>query len=206
LEVDDARSLAGQFPAGQAVLGGERRGLPIPGFTLGNSPAEYTAQRVAGKTVVLSTTNGVRAMLHARQAENVFIAAFVNATAVLSRLLGRERVHILCAGTDGVFSEDDILLAGMLVERLQRLGGMTYVQNAQAIAAREFWLNSFALPQALGAEPLPPPVLAAQLARSPGGRNLIEIGRQDDLLTAAQIDRFQGVPRLDERDGCIRLA
>ena len=198
--------LPGSIPPARRCWGASGMGCPSRASRWATRLRNIRPSSVAGKTVVLSTTNGVRAMLHARQAENVFIAAFVNATAVLGRLLGREQVHILCAGTDGVFSADDILLAGMLVERLQRLGGMTYVQNAQAITAREFWLNSFALPQALGAEPLPPPVLAVQLARSPGGRNLIQLGRQDDLLTAAQIDRFQGVPRLDGRDGRIRLA
>jgi 2-phosphosulfolactate phosphatase len=132
------------------------------------------------------------------------IGAFVNATAVLRRVLGKERVHLLCAGTDGQLSEDDILLAGMLVERLQRLAAGTYLPNAQALTAAEFWLHRFALPQALGAEPLPPEVLAEQLAASPGGRNLIDIGMGSDLLVAAEIDRFQGVPRLDPRDGCIR--
>ena len=186
------------------MLGGERHGLPIRGFELGNSPEEYTPERVAGKTVVLTTTNGVRAMFHARQAEHILIGAFVNATAVLRRLLGQERVHLLCAGTDGQPSEDDLLLAGMLVERLDRLGGRTYAANAQAMAAREFWLHSFALPQALGAEPLPAETLAEQLAKSPGGRNLLEIRLGNDLLAAAQIDRFQGVPRLDRRDFRIR--
>ncbi|MGO8690619.1 MAG: 2-phosphosulfolactate phosphatase [Thermoguttaceae bacterium] len=204
VEVDEARQCARRLPAGQWVLGGERRGLPIRGFALGNSPAEYTPDRVAGKTVVLSTTNGVRAMLYAREAENVLIAAFVNATAVVGQLLGQEQVHVLCAGTDGEYSGDDILLAGMLVERLGRLGGRTYVLNAQATAAREFWLHSFALPQALGAEPLSAEVLVEQLAKSPGGRNLVAVGMEDDLLIAAAIDRFQGVPRLD-RDGHIRL-
>ncbi len=204
LEVEEARTCARQLPPGQCVLGGERRGLRIRGFGLGNSPAEYTAERVAGRTVALSTTNGVRAMLHARGAKDVLIGAFVNATAVLRRLLGQPRVHLLCAGTDGQFSEDDILLAGMLAQRLGRLGGMPYVLNAQAVAAGEFWLHSFALPQALGAEPLPPAVLAEQLAKSPGGRNLVELGMANDLLLAAEIDRFQCVPRLDRSDGHIR--
>jgi 2-phosphosulfolactate phosphatase len=204
LEVDEARRCARQLPPGQGLLGGERRGLPIPGFDLGNSPAEYTPDRVAGKTVVLSTTNGVRAMLYAREAENVLIAAFVNATAVIERLVGQPQVHVLCAGTDGEYSEDDILLAGMLTERLQRLAGHAQVLNAQAITAREFWLHSFALPQALGAEPLPAAVLAEQLAKSPGGRNLLALDLGADLLSAATVDRFRCVPRLDRRDGHIR--
>ena len=195
--------MPGSLPAGQWVLGGERRGLPIRGFELGNSPAEYTPDRVAGKTVVLTTTNGVRAMLYAREAENVLIAAFVNATAVVGQLLGQERVHVLCAGTDGEYSGDDILLAGMLVERLGRLGGRTYVLNAQAMAAREFWLHSFALPQALGAEPLPPRCWPSNWPRVPAAGTSSRWAWTTICSSRAAIDRFQGVPRLD-RDGHIR--
>ena len=70
LEVADARAMVEQFPAGTALLGGERQGLPIEGFDLGNSPDEYEPARVAGKTIVLTTTNGTRAMASAREADD----------------------------------------------------------------------------------------------------------------------------------------
>src|SRR4051812_42560200 len=60
-DVEDARRLANDL-GNKAVLGGERGGVPIPGFDLGNSPAEYTSERVAGKTVIFTTTNGTRAL------------------------------------------------------------------------------------------------------------------------------------------------
>lgn len=204
LEVPDALARAKRFPAGEVVLGGEREGLPIEGFQLGNSPEEYTPERVAGKTVIFTTTNGTRAMNHARQADEVLIAAFVNASAVVRRLFECEHVHILCSGADGKIDQGDVLLAGLLVERLQREGGMVYRQNAQAITARESWLSSFALPQALGAEPLAADRLAAELRQSLGGQNLVAIGREDDILTAAQIDRLDIVPRLDPKTMRIR--
>ena len=206
LEIEEARAMAQGFPPGQCVLGGERHGLPIEGFDLGNSPTDYTLERVAGKSVIFTTTNGTRAMNHARLAARVLIGAFVNASAVYNQLLGEERIHLLCAGTEGQFSEDDILLAGMLTERMQRLGGMAYQQNAQAIAAQEFWLNSFSLPHALGAEPLEPELLVEALYDSPGGRRLASLEMDEDLLAAAQIDRFGGVPELDPQTFSIRLA
>jgi hypothetical protein len=88
---------------------------------------------------------------------------------------------------------------GLLVERLQREGGMVYRQNAQAITARELWLNSFALPQALGAEPLEPDRLATELRKGLGGQDLLALGRDDDIMAAAQIDRFDIIPRLDTK-------
>ena len=203
-EISEALALAERFPADEIVLGGEREGLPIDGFQLGNSPEEYSPDRVAGKTVIFTTTNGTRAMAHARAADEVLVAAFVDASAVVARLLDREKISILCAGTDGHISEDDVLLAGMLVDRLQRQGGMAYQQNGQAITAREFWLNSFALPQALGAEPLEPDLLADRLRKSLGARSLIALGLDDDILAAAQLDRFDLVPRLDTKTFRIR--
>jgi 2-phosphosulfolactate phosphatase len=205
LEVADARRIAQEFLPGECLLGGERHGERIDGFDLGNSPEDYTPGRVGGKILVCTTTNGTRAMLHARGAGRILIGAFVNVTAIYRHLLGQEQIHLLCAGTDGEFSHDDVLLAGMLVERLTRLGGMVFQQNAQAMTAREMWLHAFALPQALGAEPLEPERLAEELYKSPGGKNLAALGMDEDILAAAQIDHFQGVPEYDVASGRIRL-
>ena len=206
LEVDEARTVADQFPGDDVVLGGEREGLRIDGFDLGNSPEEYTRPRVADKTVVFTTTNGTRALAHARRADRVLIGAFVNATAVYKQLVQQGQIHLLCAGTRGRISHDDVLLAGMLVDRLQRQGGLLYEQNAQAITAREIWRGSFALPQALGAEPLEPERLARELRETAGGKNLVAIGMEKDILAAARIDRFATVPELDPEKTRIRLA
>jgi 2-phosphosulfolactate phosphatase len=205
LEVSEARSLAKEFSAEDILLGGERQGMPIEGFDLGNSPDEYMSKQVAGKKVIFTTTNGTRAMIHAQRADEILLAAFVNASAVARRLYDREHVNILCAGTNGKIGHDDVLLAGMLVERLQREGGMVYQQNGQAITARETWLHAFALPLALGAEPLNPDQLADELRKSLGGRHLMELGLEDDILAAARIDRFDIVPRLDPESMRIRV-
>ena len=141
-------------PPRQVVLGGERGGLAVKGFDLGNSPEDYTADRLRGKTLVITTTNGTRAMAHAQTASRIFLGAFVNVSAFCEQLQGRPAIHVLCAGTDGQSSEDDILMAGMLVDRLQRREGLGYMLNAQAITAQEMWLHEFALPLALGAETL----------------------------------------------------
>jgi 2-phosphosulfolactate phosphatase len=197
LEIADALALAEQLGGEDVVLGGERQGVAIEGFQLGNSPEEFSAERVEGKTVILTTTNGTRAMLHARQAERVLVASFVNAAAIVAKLLDSENVSILCAGTDGLISDDDVLLAGLLVDRLQRQAGMVYQQNAQALTARETWLSAFALPQALGAEPLAADRLAERLRRSLGAQNLLALGLDADIVAAAQIDSMDVVPRLD---------
>ena len=206
LEIADALALAERFSPDEVVLGGEREGSLIEGFDLGNSPDEYTPERVGGKTVIFTTTNGTRALNHARSADEVLLAGFVNAGAVARRLVDREHVHIICAGTDGRIGDDDVLLAGLLVERLQREGGMVYQQNGQAITARETWLHAFALPQALGAEPLDPDRLAAELRNSLGAQNLMSLGLDDDILAASWISQFDIVPRLDTEKFRVRIA
>jgi 2-phosphosulfolactate phosphatase len=196
-EVEQALRIAGRIAPGQVVLGGERGGLAVRGFDLGNSPEDYTPDRLHGKTLVITTTNGTRAMAHAQTASRIFLGAFVNVSALCEQLQGHRAIHILCAGTDGRFSDDDILLAGMLVDRLQRRDGLGHLLNAQAITAQEMWLHTFALPLALGAEKLEPERLAEALCDTPGGRNLAALGFDEDILAAARIDRFAIVPELD---------
>lgn len=205
LAISDALALAKQFPPDTVLLGGERDGAPIDGFDLGNSPDEYVPGRVEGKNIIFTTTNGTRAILHARAADEVVVAAFVNADAIVRRLIECEKVHIICAGTDGGISQDDVLLAGMLVDRLEREGGMVYRQNGQAITARETWLSAFALPQALGAEVLDADRLAAELRKTPGAKNLLALDLDADILAASWISRFDIVPVLDAKTMSIRV-
>src|SRR5437588_13012226 len=84
--VEEARELAGQMRAGRVLLGGERGGAPLPGFDLGNSPREYTAKLCHGSTLVLTTSNGTRALVRAAEAERTILAAFVNYSAVCEQL------------------------------------------------------------------------------------------------------------------------
>jgi 2-phosphosulfolactate phosphatase len=204
-EIEDARAEAEKHCRCEILLGGERGGEPIADFDMGNSPEEYSGTEVEGKTIVFTTTNGTLAMSHARDAKKILLAAFVNVSAVVQKLLGEDEVHILCAGTNGEFSQDDILLAGLIVERLNKIGGKVYEMNAQAVTARECWLHSFALPQSLGAEPIHPERLEKELRKSLGAKGLIELGYDADILAASRIDRFQGVPELDREKFSVRL-
>jgi 2-phosphosulfolactate phosphatase len=115
-EVDEARALREQL--GTGVLGGERKAVRIDGFDLGNSPREYLEP--AGETLVLSTTNGTRAVVAAAQrCERVYIASLLNVAAVVdaSRETG-EDVVVVCAGVQGTLALDDAFVAGRIVELL----------------------------------------------------------------------------------------
>src|SRR4051812_5947941 len=112
-EIDEARRVAAGFPPGEALLAGERQGLPIDGFDLGNSPDSCTRETCRGKTLVMTTTNGTRAVLASLDAERVVIGAFPNfaATALLVHA-DRRPIHVVCSGTDRCISYEDSLLAG----------------------------------------------------------------------------------------------
>ena len=98
------------------ILGGERYAEKIEGFHLSNSPWEYNREAVEGKTVVFTTTNGTRAITKAGDAKKTILGSFTNISEVC-RYLGEqdEDIAIVCAGTEGRFSTDDVLAAGALV-------------------------------------------------------------------------------------------
>lgn len=188
LEVADARAkaAAAEYP----LLGGERGGLRIEGFQLGNSPAEYNERTVRDRTVIFTTTNGTRAMMRCKLAKRVLLAAFVNLSAVCRELAGEREIEIVCAGTDGHVTREDTLLAGAIVDDLSRMTGVELQTNDQADIAADAWRA--AIGQLTGNSPL-----SQALRASRGGRNLIEIGHENDIDLAAEIDRFDLVAELD---------
>lgn len=113
---DAALAAAAQYPAGEVLLAGERGGAMIPGFDLGNSPIEYVPERVAGRTLVFTTTNGTEAMLHARRAPAAATAALVNVAGAARWALEQGRdLTVLCAGERRAFSLEDAVCAGLVV-------------------------------------------------------------------------------------------
>jgi 2-phosphosulfolactate phosphatase len=115
-EVEEARAL--REALGEGVLGGERGAVAIPGFDLGNSPREYLEP--AGATLVLSTTNGTRAVVAAaRRCERVFIASLLNVAAVVDAVRdAADDAVVVCAGVQGTMNLDDTFVAGRIVELL----------------------------------------------------------------------------------------
>ena len=196
LEVDEARQIAAELTVGTAVLGGERGGLPIEGFHFGNSPIDYTRRKVEGKTVVFTTTNGTKAMMHCRLAAQVIIGSFVNLSAVHRSLTESDQVHLLCAGTGGRITREDVLFAGALVARAIQHGRADHELNDSARLAADAWAAVERL-QTEQTDSSPVAAVATALKRTQGGRNLKALGLEGDLDTAAQIDRFDLVPTLD---------
>jgi 2-phosphosulfolactate phosphatase len=116
---EEARRRALAAQNGGALAAGEREGEPIPGFDLGNSPMEFQSPRVRGKTVYFTTSNGTRALLAARAAHAIGVAALVNVSAAAAWAAGaRHDVVILCAGSHGRHSLEDWTCGGLVVDRI----------------------------------------------------------------------------------------
>jgi len=181
-EIDEARTLADSLPAGKVLLGGERNGKPLPGFDLGNSPRAYTASVCRGMILVLTTTNGTRALVRAASAARTLVAAFVNYSAVCEQLRAEMRpVHILCAGNAGEIALEDTLLAGALVDYLCEVGD-TQLNDAARLAWDCFEMHG--------------QVLAGALEVCAGGVGLRSLGYDEDIRSAASVDSLGLVPEL----------
>jgi len=198
--VDEARQQRESLPPG-TLLGGERGGVRIAGFDLGNSPAEYGAATVAGHGVVITTTNGTAALAHCVGAQERLIGCFVNRAAVAAAAVelaaaGNGQIHLVCAGTDGEVTDEDLLGAGGILAAAADLlpAGQSIghdIAGGVALAAYRYHAST--------ADPTAS--FVAAFAAAPGGANLIELGMAADLPLAAAVDQFWVVPRLCPRTG-----
>jgi 2-phosphosulfolactate phosphatase len=176
---DEARRRAGAVA--HALIAGERRGEPLEGFDLGNSPLEFTRGRVGGRIVVMTTSNGTRALVAARRAAAVGVAAFINHAAAAAWGISQGRdVLLLCAGERGARSLEDYVCAGMLVERLtaaEPTATTTRAAERAADAARPYGKEVGRLGQ-----------------DSSWARHLASVGRGRDVAACLALDTRTLVP------------
>jgi 2-phosphosulfolactate phosphatase len=155
---------------------GERRGVKIPGYDLGNSPGEFERQTVGGKRLVMCTTNGTGAIRAAAGLGRTLIGCFLNAPTIASCLeQAQEDVTIVCAGREGRFSIEDALCAGMIVADLD--GEMTDAAMASA-AIYEAYLDR----------------VEEVLEESEHGRFLRRIGFGEDIAYCARVGVSEIIP------------
>lgn len=177
------------FSREDLVLAGERKMLPISGFDLGNSPREMTRERVEGKTVLFTTTNGTAVLTALSGARDVVIASYVNFTAVLTMLRAALRggtdIAVVCAGTDRQFSLDDAACAGRYVHHLTRKLPDVELNDAAVAAAlidRKYGDN-----------------LGKLFEATAHGRALAAAGFEEDLAVCATVDAFGVIPLYQDR-------
>lgn len=181
VDMGEASTLASNLDSASFLLGGERSGQRIEGYRFGNSPLEYTRQRVAGKTLILNTTNGTPSIRKARRAAHVVVGSFVNASRVVEFVKGQNLdLVIVCAGWRNRVSLEDTLCAGMLLHRLWNGREPDESTDTSHIA--------FTLFQREQAD------VAAALRRSRHGKRLIAMERADDVDFCASIDVLPVLP------------
>ena len=183
--VQEASILQRRLP--QALLGGERGRVRLAGFDLGNSPREYTAERVRGRDIISTTTNGTVALRACAHAASVYAGALLNVDALAAHL-GEggpkiERLLLVCAGTGTQFALEDGFAAGALLARCQDAS-----LNDAARSMRVLYEQGFREPGRV-------------LRDSANGRRLAEIGLGDDVEYCAMIGRLETVATL--RDGAL---
>ncbi len=187
---EEALRLAQTIGSADVLLAGEKECVRIPGFHLGNSPLEMTESAVRGKTLIVTTTNGTKALLAAQGAAAVYATGAANLTVAAEK--AREviekdgRALVVCAGRDGAFSLDDAYCAGRLVaealgDRKARRG-----LNDAAIASLD-------LVRRYGDRWERP------LRYSRAGRELIRLGFRDDVLDAARLDAYPVLAHFHDR-------
>ena len=170
-------------------LAGERKMVMIPGFDLGNSPREFTAEAIEGKTVLMVTTNGTGSLTAVQGARDVVVGAYVNFSAVLALLRTAARggtdIAIICAGRDRQFSLEDAACAGRYVRHItKRLTGAEINDAARAamLVDKKYGDNIMKL-----------------FEDSTHGRGLTEAGFGEDLAMCAALDSFPVVPIYHDR-------
>ena len=178
---EEALRLAQTIGSKDVLLTGESKCVRIPGFHLGNSPLEMREEVVRGKTLILTTSNGTKALLACQGAAAIFPAAAVNLNAAAERgreaLEANQPVLIVCAGRNGAFALDDAYCAGRLAAAL--LGG-TKPQKGLNDAT----LASLALVRRYGNDWERP------LRSSRSGRELLRLGFADDIRDASRLDAY----------------
>ena len=145
-DIPDALALRAKFP--EALMAGERHGLRIGPdltggveFDFGNSPREFTREKVAGRTLIMTTTNGTRALQACAAAKQVFIGSFPNLTATARAVLeaAPQRLFLVCAGTYEEAAYEDTLAAGAMADLVWDHFGESAMADSVAIA-RTIWL------------------------------------------------------------------
>lgn len=187
-EIEIARSVVQELPPGTALLGGERHGEKIAGFDLDNSPLKYVPEVLSGKTLVFTTTNGTRALEHCRLAARVVVGAFVNRRAIVETLVADGRpVHLVCAGTDGEITAEDVLFAGAVAHAVRATRADQSIPDDETQLALALW-------QTVSDDPAG---IRQILRDSRGGLNLLELGFDHDIDRSATCDMFDLVPEFD---------
>ena len=190
-DMGEAGRIAAAIGPETSLLGGERNGRPIDGYGVGNSPLEYTPELVAGKTIVLNTTNGTGAFVAARGAASAVAGCFLNVSRVVDFLRAKLPANgdvphgaIVCAGQNGRVAREDVLCAGMILHRLWAGVTPDGLDDGAHIALAQYRQEQKRLTRALFS--------------CTHTQHLIALGYADDVAYCAQPDALPLLPRYED--------
>jgi 2-phosphosulfolactate phosphatase len=164
------------------LLAAERDGKVVNGFDFGNSPFSYTPEKVGGKTVVLTTTNGTHALHLSIKAKLIVIGSFLNLTSLCNWLKQQsEDILLVCAGWKNNFNLEDTVFAGAVAEQLQTID---YKWDDAAIAANDMYQ-------------LAKSDLNLYLNKSSHGERMKKLGILEDIAFCLNVDITTAIPVLD---------
>jgi 2-phosphosulfolactate phosphatase len=181
-----------------SLLCGEAKAVPLPGFDYGNSPAEFAGLSFKGRSAVLWTTNGTRALGVASPSPAVVVAALANRRAAAARLIDEAArrgidLAVMCAGLErgAAFSLEDSVAAGAVVEAVHDADrGVAMTDGAWAALHLWKWYRGDAM---------------RAFRHSAHGRALMRMGFDRDLAYAARVDTTGTVPMLYIENGVKTL-
>jgi 2-phosphosulfolactate phosphatase len=120
-DMGEASKIAQNVDSENYLLCGEKDGVKIEGYDLGNSPLEYSKELVSGKKMIFNTTNGTKAIKKSIGSSNIYIAAFLNVSAIVKELKKQKQdIVLVCAGWKGRLAFEDLLLAGKIIHALSK--------------------------------------------------------------------------------------
>ncbi len=171
-----------QYQQQDYLAAGERGGEQLPGFDLGNSPFDYQPEKVKGKKVVITTSNGTRAIAAAQGAKAIFTASFLNISAMVDYLNQQaDDVLLLCSGWRGALSMEDTVIAGALLQDMPDFNGNSdekYLADYLYVHNQEN--------------------LIGFLEKSAHAQRLIKLGFEKDVEFCIQKDRYDFLAEIQE--------
>jgi 2-phosphosulfolactate phosphatase len=175
---------------GKALLCGERDGMIVKGFNLGNSPFEYKSYVVKDKSLIFSTTNGTVSITKARHAKSCVLASFVNLSPAVEHIKSLEGdVIIVCSGKLNNFGIEDAVCSGVIINNLLSDEKLNYELNDSAYACLR-------LAKILATKIGKPDTrkIFEMLKESEHGKYLISLGFGEDLKLCSEIDSYTQLP------------
>lgn len=187
--IDELMQVSEQWSPEKRLRAGERGGAKVPGCDLGNSPLDCTADRVSGKRLFISTTNGTRCLERVQAAKTVLTAALINRAAVVQYLLTHqpETVWMVGSGWEGSFSLEDTVCAGAIIESFNRHLTEQGHHPLEVVGNDEVW-GAVALYQQWQHR------LLDLLHNASHGKRLLKLECFDDLKYCAQTDTLDILP------------